>query len=238
MGATAGASAATITLNTLADSVMVGEQDTAAASAPAAPGDGWFTGPHAGTIRARSTTAPNPEFRTQWNFRFDASALAGVAPGTITSATLSIPQIGRLNTVSGPGNVLNLYANTYDWDDDGSADYPTWNRGRTDQGGDGFTVAASFGGADTHGTALDLSNTNVEGTFVLDTATYPGLLTAVQNWATDPAANEGFLMTYQNAHNIGLAFGTPTLDIEVVPEPATGGLLLLGLALAARRRRA
>jgi hypothetical protein len=174
------------------------------------------------------------QLRTQWNFRFDISALNGIDSSIITNATITIPQIGRLNNTSVGTNALNLYANTYDWDAAGTVNYATWNRGRTDAGGDGYTVAPSFGSFNTHGMVTDTSNTNVEGSFVLDSG---ALLTAVQSWADDPADNGGFLMTYQSATNIGLAFGTPTL-VVTIPEPSATALLGLGgLALMMRRRR-
>ena len=226
-------SAEIVTLNTLTESVMVGQDDIVSATAPLAPGDGWFTGTAAGTIRARDV-GDNEHWRTQWNFRFDIAALAGIDPADIISATLTIPQIGRLNTVSEPGNFIKMYANTYDWSDDGSVDYPTWNRGRIDKGGDG-TLLGTIGGANTFGTVADTADPNVEGSFILTTIASPpadtgvtyttadvaALLTAVQSWATNPADNEGFLMTYENAHAVGYAVGTPTLEVDVIPGPVT-----------------
>ena len=89
--------------DTLTDSVMVGQDDVVSTVAPAAPGDdGWFTGTHAGTLRGRQSS--QTELRTQWNFRFDIAALTGIDPADINGVTLSIPQIGRLNTTSGSGN--------------------------------------------------------------------------------------------------------------------------------------
>ena len=252
---------ATIILNTLSESVMVGSGDTNSNVAPLAPGvhepaavgNPWFTSSFDGMLRGRATT--QFQRRTQWNFRFDASALAGVDAADITAVTLSIPQIGRLNTQSYTNLAMRLYANTYDWADDGSADYPTWNRGRTDAGGDGVTIVGgsnAIGTYNTFGQVTDTSNTNVEGTFIITSTTgnpadgpttlttegVAALLTTVQGWATNPASNEGFLLTYQNADNMGLAFGTPTLTITTIPEPGAASLLVLGgLLLAGRRLR-
>ena len=85
------------------------------------------------------------------------------------------------------------------------------------------------------GTAQDLTNTNVEGTFSSNSA---ALLTTVQSWTLDPANNEGFLLDISGAELTGLAFGDPTLTIETVPEPSSTALLGLGgFALMLRRRR-
>ncbi|MEJ6648018.1 MAG: PEP-CTERM sorting domain-containing protein [Akkermansiaceae bacterium] len=80
----------------------------------------------------------------------------------------------------------------------------------------------------------DLTNNNVEGTF---TVTDGALLTTVQSWATNPADNEGFFISYEAAHNIGVAFGTPTLEITYVPEPSAALLGFLGAGMLLRRRR-
>ena len=77
----------------------------------------------------------------------------------------------------------------------------------------GTILADPLGGYNDHGLVRDVSNPNVEGLFVLNNA---ALLATVQGWAANPAENEGFFMTYQAAHNMGLAFGTPTLTIETV----------------------
>ncbi|MEO6751410.1 MAG: alpha/beta hydrolase fold domain-containing protein [Chthoniobacteraceae bacterium] len=197
----------TITLGTLSESTMVGLKNTNPAIAPTAPGDGWFTGAYAGTIRGRQDTSF--DLRTQWNFRFNISAISGIAPGRITGVTLSIPQIGRHTATSVSQTALTLRANTYDWHADGTgAGYPVFNGPYT-------VAAAQFGSYDTHGQIQDRTNPNVEGTFVLDSATYPELLTVVQGWAANPAANEGFALGYFNAADTGLAFGTPTLVVTL-----------------------
>lgn len=205
------AQGSTITFGRLTESVMVGSNNRNPAIAPTAPGDGWFTGTHAGTIRGRNDT--NLELRTQWNFRFGISALSGIAPENITKVTLKIPQIGRLNAISNSQPCLVLRANTYDWHADGSgAGYPVYNGS--------FTVAApQFGTYNTFGQVQDTTNPNVEGTFVLDSGTYPNLLTVVQGWAAGPSANEGFSLGCAYAENMALAFGSPTLVITYGQSP-------------------
>lgn len=239
LGSANPAPGATVTLDTLDRAVTVGQTDIDPLVAPSAPGDGWFAGPHAGTLRGRATSSF--ELRTQWYFVFDIAALAGVAPGDIVSATLTIPQIGRLNTLSYTAPFIKLYDPNFTWDLGGS-NYPVFNGGRALGAGGlpagypgGTYMADPLGGYNDHGLVADTSNPDVEGEFIVNGA---ALLATVQSWAANPADNEGFFMTYENADNIGLAFGTPTLALEVIPEPATAGLLLLGVAVLARRRRA
>ena len=62
------------------------------------------------------------------------------------------------------------------------------------------------------------------------------LLTVVQSWAANPADNEGLLVTMVQEGYAGLAFGTPTLQLMVVPEPGTVALMLCGAGWFLRRR--
>ena len=144
-GATALASAATITLNTLADSELVGQNDPGGATAPAAPGSGWYTSTNAGEVRQRAT-GNQENLRTQWYFRFDTAALAGISSGDILSATISIPQIGRLNTLNGSAPLelsdTNLVWNT-------STAHPAWNAGRAAPTGSGTLIQSWADAADT-----------------------------------------------------------------------------------------
>ena len=230
--------AATVTLNSLTDNIMVGQDDTTGGStSPAAVGDGWFTGTYSGTLRQRSF-GNNEPLRTQWYFRFDISSLLGVNPGDITSVTLSLPQIGRLNSNPGDNVPMRIFDPNASWDDDGS-NYPVWNLGReapNNQGGSGGTILETFADAyDTFGEGpTDTSNTNVEGVFAV---TDGELLTTVQSWATSGTNNEGLFASLVGADNIGLAFGAPTLVITTIPEPSGVLLLILGSGAALRRRR-
>ena len=119
------AQASLITLSTLEDNSLVGWSDTNSNNPPAAPGDGWFTGTYSGTVRERATT--NFPLRTQWYFRFDDTALATIIAGKITSATLKLPQIGRLNTGQDDLDLV-VYDTDLTWDSNATP-YPTWNAG-------------------------------------------------------------------------------------------------------------
>jgi hypothetical protein len=227
------AGGAVITLNTLDQSLMVGFQDTDANTAPAAVGDGWYTGPYAGTVRAAGDLGENN--RTQWYFVFDISSLDGIDPGDITSVELQLPQIGRINATNN-NSAMALYDPNFTWDTGGS-NYPTWNAGASTNGG---TLLGSIANAATmFGIAMDTSNPDVEGTFTYDSA---ALLATVQSWATDSANNEGFLLHLTQPQGIALAFGTPSLVVTttavIIPAPAAlpAGLTLLGLAAWCRRR--
>ncbi|BCX49026.1 hypothetical protein HAHE_29340 [Haloferula helveola] len=211
---------ADVTLSTLTDSQLVGQNDTDPLTAPAVPGDGWFTGPYSGTVRQRESGS-NEQWRTQWYLRFDISALSGVDPGLITGATFNILQIGRLNTVT-TGNSLKVFDVNSDWDDDGG-NYPTWNLGREAPTGAGGTELENFGtnSYQQFGTTTDTSNPDVEGTFVV---TGSALLDTVKSWASDPADNEGLLVTMINVGFAGLAFGPPTLEITVLVDTDGDGM--------------
>lgn len=211
---------ADLTLTSLIDSQLVGQDDTNAATAPTAPGDGWFTGAYSGTVRQRESGS-NELWRTQWYFRFDISALSGVDPGLITGATLNLPQIGRLNTVT-TGNDLKVFDVNNDWDDDGG-NYPTWNLGREAPTGSGGTELASFGSNSYQqfGTTADTSNPDVEGTFVVANA---ALLDTVKSWAADPGNNEGLLVTMINVGFAGLAFDPPVLELEIPADTDEDGM--------------
>jgi acetyl esterase/lipase len=209
--ATAPSRGETVTFGTLTDSVMVGANSRNPAIAPAAPGDGWFTGAHAGTIRSRKDS--KLELRTLWNFRFAIDALSGIAPASISKVTLKIPQIGRHTSLSSSLAALVLRANTYDWSANGSgAGYPVFNGPTT-------IVALKFGTYNTFGRLQDRTDRNVEGTFVVDSGTYPNLLTVVQGWAANSSRNEGFSLTCPYAEDTGLAFGKPTLVITYGRSP-------------------
>ncbi|BCX49025.1 hypothetical protein HAHE_29330 [Haloferula helveola] len=210
-----------IVLNSLTDSQMVGQNDSDPLLLPAAPGDGWFTGAYAGTVRQRAS-GNQEQLRTQWYFRFDIAALSGIQPHLIQSATLDIPQIGRLNTLT-TNNVLRIFDPNADWDDDGG-NYPTWNLGReAPTGSPGGTLLADFGmnSYQIYGTTADQSDTNVEGVFTVDSA---ALLDTVKSWAADPGDNEGLFATFVQAALGGLAFGTPTLTLEVLPDGDSDGM--------------
>lgn len=228
------ASAATITLITLSDSLLVGQNDTTGGStAPAAPGDNWYTGAHAGIVRTR-TAANNEQFRTQWYFRFDTSALSGVNAADIVSVTMYIPQIGRLNTLT--DNIpLKLYDVGSSWDDDGT-NYALWNQGRPSSE-IAFGTGVELGVIDNHynlfGTTADTSNTDVEGNFEYNTA---ALKSYVESW-TSGGNDNGFLLTAPGVGLSGLAFDTPYLVIETIPEPSTAVLGLSGLGVLLLRRR-
>lgn len=224
---------AILTINTLAESEMVGQNDADESLAPAAPGDGWYTGAYAGTIRARAG-GDGEQLRTQWYFRFDLSALDGIDPDRISAATLSLPQIGRLNN-TGSTAPMRLFDTNVDWDLDGS-NYPIWNEGRESPTGSG-TLIENFGAIySTFGTATDTSDTDVEGTFTTSSA---ALLATVKTWADDPVNDEGLLLTFAGPGSAGLAFGTPTLELTIIPAPAAlpAGLAMIGLAAARRKRR-
>lgn len=232
--------AETITLDTRTDNILVGQADaTGGSTAPLAVGDGWFTGSYAGTVRQRS--AGNQEqLRTQWYFRFDASAIGAVNPADITAATLRLPQIGRLNANAGIDTVpLRIFDPNESWDG-GGTNYPKWNLGReapnNTGAGAGGTLLESFADAyDTFGTGpTDISDPDVEGVFMSSSA---ALLATVQSWAASGANNEGFLVSFTGPDNIGLAFGNPTLEITVVPEPSAALMLFAGAGVLLRRRR-
>ncbi|MEJ6648019.1 MAG: sulfatase-like hydrolase/transferase, partial [Akkermansiaceae bacterium] len=209
-------SAETIILSTRTESVMVGESDSVGGStAPLAVGDGWFTGVHAGTLRQRSTT--QFELRTQWYFRFDLADIATLAPEDILGVTLKLPQIGRLNGNPSDNVPMRMFDPNANWDLSGT-NYPKWNLGReapNHTGGSGGTLLASFPDAyDTFGEGpTDTSNVNVEGTFTSSSA---ALLTMVKGWVTSGTNNEGIMATLPGLGNIGLAFGDPVLEIEIV----------------------
>lgn len=211
-----------VTLDVRSDNVLVGQADTAGGkSVPAAVGDGWFTGSYAGTVRQRAV-GNQEQLRTQWYFRFDIAALAGIAADDITSATLRLPQIGRLNSNPGLDTVpLRIFDPNASWDAGGS-NFPTWNLGReapNNTGGSGGTLLESFPDAyDAFGLAADTSDPGVEGTFTVNNA---ALLATVQSWASSPANNEGLLATLPGADNIGLAFAAPTIELELVPGALT-----------------
>lgn len=212
---------APVVIDSLTDSQMVGLNDTDPLVEPVAEGDGWFTGAYAGTVRQRSN-GNAIERRTQWYFRFDIAALSGVQPHLIQSATLELPQIGRLNNLT-TNNALQVYDTNANWDDDGG-NYPTWNLGReAPAGSPGGTLLADFGmnSYQIFGTVADTSNTDVEGIFTVDGS---ALLDTVKTWAADPGDNEGFLATFVQAALGGLAFGTPTLTLDVLPDGDSDGL--------------
>ena len=218
---------ADIVLTSFTDNITVGLDDTDSNVLPSPEGDGWFTGAHAGTVRQR-TTGNQEQRRTQWYFRFDISTLSAVAPGDITGASLSLPQVGRLNNLTGSSQ-LKVFDPNNDWDDDGG-NYPVWNLGRETNGG---TQLINYGATSyqTFGTTADTGNASVEGTFLVDNAL---LLATVQSWASNPTNNEGILVTMTSTSLSGLAFGAPTLTISTVPEPATLGLFLCGLLVLRR----
>jgi len=206
-----------VTLSNLTDSVLVGQDDTTGGStAPIVPGDGWFSGAHAGTLRQR-TVGNQETLRTQWYFRFDIADIATLNPADITGATLSLPQIGRLNGNPGNNVPLRFFDPNASWDS-GGTNYPFWNLGReapTNTGGSGGTILETFIDAyDIFGEGpADTSNPNVEGTFTSSSAE---LLAMVKSWVANPADNEGVLATMPGADNIGLAFAAPTLLVEFV----------------------
>ncbi|GAA5494484.1 hypothetical protein Rhal01_00645 [Rubritalea halochordaticola] len=230
------ASAATITLDTLTDSITVGSTDTTGGStAPTAPGDSWYTGDYEGSVRTRSD-GNQVELRTQWYFRFDTSALAGVDAADIVSVTMYIPQVGRLNNRT-DNIALKLYDVGSNWDDDGSA-YPLWNQGRPSSE-IAHGTGAELGVIDNHynvfGNTTDTSNPDVEGIFEYSSAP---LQAYVESWQNGDD-NDGFLLTAPNVGLTGLAFATPTLVIETaaVPEPSSVFLSISGLGFLLLRRR-
>lgn len=199
-------SRSTQTISLLSESVLVGEQDTDRSTAPLAPGKGWYTGSSAGEVRQRDSS--NTEWRTQWYFRFDNLVLAPFAGDKILSASLHVPQIGRLNTQSTSNSLRFHDVNTH-WDLSSGTAYPVWNLGRETPTGSGILLE-DFGSSSYQqfGTTADTSNPDVEGTF-----TSNNLGGTVQKWIDDPADNHGILVTMINTGLSGLAFDAPSLDI-------------------------
>jgi hypothetical protein len=225
--------AATINLTTLADSVNVGQNDTAGGTtAPAAPGIFTSTGA-TGFVRGRATGAQE-ELRTQWYFRFDTAPLVGLNPAEIVSVTLTIPQVGRLNNTLTNNVPLVVFDVGSGWDDHGGS-YPVWNQGREATIGTGSEIgryADVYDATIGFSTATD-SDAAAEGTYTFAQAE---LQTYVSGWLGGDA-NDGFLLTSPGGNNMGLSFGTPTLTVVTVPEPGIPLLGSLGVLCMLRRRR-
>lgn len=253
--------AATVTLPAVQDATLFGGADASSNTSLADPG-----------IFVGTDSATNPK-RGLIEFNIAQYVPAGA---TITSVTLQLT-VGQAAGTSGNGGTLSsattisLFNESQAWGQPtnvaNSTTFMGMGHGKPAATGDATwndsffsstsPTAWTTAGGDWSSSLTDIADASSTGSptaVTWSSASYPGMVTAVQNWLNNPSTNFGWLLKNSNegVATDYLAFWSaqgaaadsnsslaPALSITYTPVPEPTGLMLMAIALpilAARRR--